>query len=468
MNLKRKHINTLVATALLSSGALAFSGSAVANDSSELEELRALVQELDQKIRVIDRKNEVASEAAAAEKKAAPKVIASDKGFGIESPDGQFKFRLSGLLHVDHRWAIDDNDLQSNDGYLLRRVRPTFQGTLFGKYDFRFTPDFAPSAANVQDAFINARFQPWFAVQAGKFKTPVSLERLQSGSDLRFTERAYVANSLLPNRDIGVQIHGNVFGDKLSYAFGNFNGVQDGGSSSNTDNNVDREWAGRIFAHPFKGQDNFLSGLGIGIAGTTSDYSSALLAHAYKTPGQSTIFTYAAGVQGDGRQNRISPQFYYYAGPFGLIGEYARVSHDVARGARSDKLSHDAWQLAGTYVLTGEDNSFRSITPKSNFDLSKGTWGAWEIGLRYSELNIDSKTFEGAPGVRYAGDPGANANGSNTTEKAQSWAASLNWYLNKNVKLQTTYEQTNFDSALSTASDREDEKILFSRFQIAY
>src|SRR5690606_18212138 len=199
---------------------LAFSGNALADDSSEMEAVRALVQELDQKIRVRDRKSELAEEKAEAEKKAAPKVVAGDKGFGIESADGQFKFRLSGLLHADHRWAIDDDELQSNDGYLLRRVRPTFSGTLFGKYDFRFTPDFAPNAANVQDAFINARFQPWLAVQAGKFKTPVSLERLQSGSDLRFTERAYVANSLTPNRDIGVQIHGNLLDDKLSYAFG--------------------------------------------------------------------------------------------------------------------------------------------------------------------------------------------------------------------------------------------------------
>ncbi len=468
MNLKRKHIHTVVAAALLSTGALTFSNAALANDSSELEALRALVQELDQKIRVIDRKNEVAAEAAAAEKKAAPKVVASDKGFGIESADGQFKFKLSGLLQADHRLAIDDDDLQSNDGYLLRRVRPTFQGTLFGKYDFRFTPDFAPAAANVQDAFINARFQPWFAVQAGKFKVPVSLERLQSGSDIRFTERSYVSNALLPNRDIGVQIHGNVLDDKLSYAFGSFNGVADGGSSSsNNDNNVDREWAARVFVTPFKGDDSLLSGLGFGIAGTTSDYSgSTLLGHQYKTPGQVNFFTYNAAVNGDGRQNRISPQFNYYAGPFGLIGEYARVSHDVARGARSDKLSHDAWQLATTYVLTGEDNSFRSISPKQNFEWGKDGWGAFEIGLRYSQITIDDKAFEGAGAVRYAGAAGAN--GLNTTEKAQSWAASLNWYLNKNLKLQSTYEHTNFDSAIAGIQDREDEKVLFTRFQIAY
>lgn len=461
---KSKAIHAAFAATLLSAATLAHAGQAD-DSSTALEELRARVLDLDQKIHTLSRTAEIAGERAAADQKVAPKVIAGDQGFSIASADGQFKFKSNGLLHADHRWAIDDDALQSNDGYLLRRVRPIFSGTLFGKYDFRFTPDFAPNAANVQDAFINARFQPWFAVQAGKFKVPVSLERLQSGADLRFTERAYVANSLLPNRDIGVQIHGSVLDDRLSYAIGNFNGVQDG-SSTNSDNNVDRKWAGRLFAQPFKGEDGLLSGLGIGIAGTTSDYDSALLAHTYKTPGQNTIFTYAAGTNGHGRQNRISPQFYYYAGPFGLIGEYARVSHNVTRGARSDRLDHHAWQLAGTYVLTGEDNSFRSITPNGNFDLSKGTWGAWEIGLRYSELNIDSKAFAGAPDLRYAGNTGTN--GSNTTKKAQSWAASLNWYLNKNVKLQTTYEQTSFASALPDVSDREDEKILFTRFQIAY
>jgi phosphate-selective porin OprO/OprP len=454
---------TVLASLLIASGIISTPTTVLANDSEELENLRKLVQELDQRIRVIDRKSELAEESDAATKKAAPKVVAGEKGFGIESADGKFKFKLSGLLQADHRLAIDDDELQSNDGYLLRRVRPTFSGTLFDIYDFRFTPDFAPQAANVQDAFINARFQPWLAVQAGKFKTPVSLERLQSGSNLRFTERSYVANSLLPNRDIGVQIHGNVLDSKLNYAFGSFNGVADGGSSStNSDNNVDREWAGRLFAEPFKGADNLLSGLGIGIAGTVSDYSgSALQSHNYRSPGQNSIYTYNAAVQGDGDQHRISPQFYYYAGPFGVIGEYARVSHDVARGARSDKLSHDAWNLAGTYILTGEDNSYGSVSPKQNFEWGKDGWGAWEIGLRYSELNIDEDAFEGTVGTRYA-------SATSSTEKAQSWAGSLNWYLNKHVKLQTTYEQTTFDGAFAAVDDREDEKILFTRFQVAY
>jgi phosphate-selective porin OprO/OprP len=44
----------------------------------------------------------------------------------------------------------------------------------------------------------------------------------------------------------------------------------------------------------------------------------------------------------------------------------------------------------------------------------------------------------------------------------------VNWYLNKNVKIQTTYALTKFDSAFAGVRDREDEKALFSRFQVSF
>lgn len=448
-------------------------GSAVAHaDDGEIERLRSLIQELDQKVRILERKDELAAEETATKQKGAPVVIAGDKGFGIKSADGKFEFKLRGLLQVDNRTFFGDDSSPGvsgtslDDEFLLRRVRPTFEGTVFGKYDFRFTPDFAPEAVNVQDAYINARFAPWFKVQAGKFKVPFSLERLQSGADLRFVERSYVANALLPNRDVGVQLHGEVFDGKLNYAAGVFDGVADGGSNAaNRDNGAaskDKEYIVRVFAEPFKGQDSVLAGLGFGLAAGTSDYKrDGFLNPNYRTPGQLSLFTYNAAVVGDGTQTRISPQFYYYYGPLGVLGEYARVKHDVARGANEDTLEHDGWQLATSYVLTGEENSFKGINPKRPFDFDKGQWGAWEVALRYSELNIDDKAFDDAAAARFAS---ANS----TTESAQSWAAGLNWYLNRFVKLQTTYEQTRFDSAFSNVRDRDTERVLFSRFQVAF
>ncbi|OAM52404.1 porin [Methylovorus sp. MM2] len=477
MQFKIKHITY----ALITSGVLLSSNIAIAADA-DIDALRKTIEELDQKIKIIERKNEIALEEAAAAKKTTPVVVASDSGFGLQSADKKFVFKLSGLLQADQRTFFDDDTeagvagTNLSDDYLLRRVRPTFSGTVFGKYDFRFTPDFAPNAANVQDAFINARFLPWFKVQAGKFKVPVSLERLQSGGDIRFVERGYVSNSLVPNRDTGVQIHGDLLESKLTYAVGVFDGQADGGSvgsngSNNGDTNKDKEYAARIFAEPFKGTDSFLEGLGFGIAGTTGDFSKtagSLANTNYRSEGQQTIYQYAANVVGDGKQTRVVPQFYYYNGPWGILGEYAKVKSDIKRtnGAGTvtlgqENIANDAWQLGVTYLLTGEDNSFKGITPKREFDLEKGTWGAWEIGARYSELNLDDKLFDGAAGVRFA-------NAASATKSAETWSLGVNWYLNKNVKIQSTYSQTKFDSALAGVADRADEKALFTRFQVAF
>ena len=92
MQFKKRVIHTIVAPIIISTassalavsgGALVYSQSALANDSAELEALRAQVQELDQKIKVLARKDEVGEEEAVAKKKETPIVRASQDGFGL-------------------------------------------------------------------------------------------------------------------------------------------------------------------------------------------------------------------------------------------------------------------------------------------------------------------------------------------------------------------------------------------------
>jgi phosphate-selective porin OprO/OprP len=231
---------TKFATVLLASGIISLPLAAHANDSSELEELRALVQKLDQQVRVLARQGEISNEEAVAAKKTTPVVKASENGFGFESADGKNSIKLKGLLQIDNRNFSDVNGLGSDgkniSGFDFRRIRPTIEGTVFGKYDFRFTPEFGEakttsttSTSGIVDAYIDARFQPSFKVRAGKFKPFVGLERLQSGSDIKFIERSYVSNNILPNRDLGAAIHGDVLDGKLNYSVGIYNGVVDGG-----------------------------------------------------------------------------------------------------------------------------------------------------------------------------------------------------------------------------------------------
>ncbi|MDX9952192.1 MAG: porin, partial [Methylophilaceae bacterium] len=427
----------------------------------ELEALRALVQELDQKIRVLDRKGEIAEEKAAADKKAAPVVKAGSSGFSISSADGAHSIKLRGLLQVDHRNYFGDDDPHFNNETALRRVEPRIQGTLFKIFDFDINTEFAKhKEATVLDAYINARFQPWFQIQAGKFKVPLSLERLQGGAALRFAERSYVSDSIAPNRDLGIKVHGKFFDDKINYDIGVFNGIHDGGQSANDDDSTNsKEFAARIFVEPFKGGDSVLAGLGLGLAGTWGDQKGDTEHQSvkYRTPGLNTFFQYAGTTTSDGNKSRLSPQAYYYHGPFGLLTEYIRSSIDIKNATDSTTLDHDAWQIAGSWVLTGEDNGFGVIKPKSKFDWANGGWGAWEVAARYHELEVDKDAFSGG-----------YANAASTTKKAESWSLGLNWYLNDNVKIATSYDHTSFDSGIDGVDDREDEKALFSRLQVAF
>lgn len=401
----------------------------------------------------------------------------------MESADGKNKIKFRAVAQIDYRNYQDadpSTDAKNIDGFTFRRIRPTIEGTLANKYDFRFTPEFGENKAAVVDAYIDARFQPWAKVRAGKFKPFVGLERLQSGSDIKFIERSYVSNNILPNRDLGASLYGDVFDNKLSYAVGVFNGVVDGGENTTAqDTNGDKEYAVRLFTTPFKDSDSVLAGLGFGIAATHGKFNGTASSSglpSYKSAGQqNSFFAYnntstTNVVVANGDRNRYAPQAYYYYGPFGVIAEYARVEQDVKNigtavgvSGKTAKLKNDAWQIAASWLITGEDASFKGVKPKQAFDADAGTWGAWELVARYQENNIDDTAFVGSTFADIA----------KSAKSASSWALGVNWYLNQNVKLATNYEQTSYEggaagSTLNNLINLKDEKTLFSRLQISY
>ena len=407
------------------------------------------VKELDQKVRALESKRQV-DEAPA---KDAPRVGSDKDGFYLKSASGDFQLKLRGYLQTDARFFLEDDKKPATDQFLLRRVRPIFEGKVYKYFDFRIMPDFGNGKTELQDAYLDISYWPQAKLRAGKFKGPVGLERLQSGTETLFVERA-LPTSLVPNRDLGIQLHGDVLNGALSYAVGVFNGVPDG-ASSDGDTGDDKEFEGRVFSQPFKGSDiKPLEGLGVGVAGSFGDTEGTL--PSFKSPGQNTFFSYRTTSTGSGTHYRIAPQGYYYWGPFGLLGEYVVSAQDVQNGANLKKLQNEAWQVAASYVVTGEKASYKGVNPSRPFDPRNGAWGAVEIGARYSDLSVDKDAFP-----TFA-DPAASA------RKARAWAAGVNWYLNKSVKVVLNYEQTKFDGGAAGGADREDERVILTRFQIAY
>lgn len=453
-----------------------------ANTVSEDKTTEPQIRQLDQKVKVIERKLEVEKEVSEANWAKLPKFELGRQGLRVETQDGNFKMNLRALIQADGRFFIGDG-ASLTDQFLMRRVRPIFLGTVYKYFDYRIMPDFAGSQTRLFDAYLDIRYLREASLTAGKYKAPMSLERLQSASNLAFTERAY-PTQLAPNRDIGVMLHGEFdkpgfpeaqrsynlynFPEFFAYQVGVFDGAPNNGNIDG-DTNDSKEFEGRIFVHPFlhSGIDP-LEGFGVGIAGSWGQPSNEQLP-GYVSIGQNTIFTYAA--RADGTRSRIYPQLYWYWGPFGLMGEYAIFNQELANQARTLNENDQAWNVTVSYVLTGEDNTYFGVRPRRAFDPFHGNWGAFQLAARGTGINFDDSLFQNVGTAQRPNYPFANPRAS--VSAATTWGLGVNWWLNDNVKIMADYVQTAFDGGASGALpnqvlDRETEKAFLTRFQVAF
>jgi phosphate-selective porin OprO and OprP len=513
---------TLAASISLALSLAAFSS--LADEQSDVSTHLQQQEQLEQRIKILERNLELKNESASTD---TPLIKAAPNGFSIASADGGNIVKLRGTLSIDGRYFTSFDDTanltnnvvgtsayKSADGFLLRKVRPYFEGTLNGIYDWRFQPEFSGGRTVVLDAYVAARLQPWLIITAGKFKNPIGLERLQTEQYNKFVELGF-PSALFPNRDIGLQLSGMVANGALHYAAGIYNGTIDGGSSDNNptadaDSDGKREFAARIFTLPFTNSNNYyLRGLAIGIAGSVgskqgnadvstrgssfststqiiSFVSSNTWLPTYRTAAQQAFFSYrgdnadtmtlneAAYANGD--HTRWSPQAYYYYGSLGIIAEYAESKQQLNRhltsAIRSALITNKAWQVAASYFLTGEDAAYNSATPRRNFAIGKTGLGAWEVALRYQRLSIDGAAFASAAAAN-----DSFANPATAVRSAIGYSATINWSLNQNVRWSLEYDHTKFTGGAgisATASvdaivvNRKPEKAFVTRFALAF
>ena len=158
---------------------------------------------------------------------------------------------------------------------------------------------------------------------------------------------------------------------------------------------------------------------------------------------------------------RVNPELQYTVDSFGVFGEYVVSSQELDRRAGST-VSHltaanTAWNVTASYVLTGEPNTLKGVAPKDPFSLRTGCWGAWEFVARVGQLAVDGDVF---PQYAAAG----------SAQRAFSFGAGLNWYLNRNIKINLDYEHTWFDGGSTTPGTvtAQDENAVLTRLQFAF
>ncbi len=433
---------------------------AVSSETSLLLEDR--INELDQQIRVLQRLRELAADSAAAGAKDKVTVTAGAKdGFSLKSADDKYLLRFRGYFQSDGRLFPSTELASGVDNLLIRRARPILEVTVGRHFDFRLMPDFGGTSPTIFDAYWDGKFVPQFIVRAGKFKPPVGLERLQSATDIAFAERGLPTN-LVPSRDVGLQVAGDISEGLFAYQVGVFNGVPDLANGGDDLSNA-KDFAARIFVQPFK--TGSLRGLGVGVGASTGfERGSAVTPGlpSYRTPGQQTLFRYnsssttpANNVFANGKRTRLSPQGYFYTGPLGLLGEYVMSRNEVTRADVTAELEHTAWQTIGSFFLTGEKAGFRSPAPRKPFDLKEGGLGALEVVARYGELHLDEAAFP------------VYATLATSAQVAKAWGVGVNWHFTRAVKVAVNYEHTTFTGGAPTG-DREPENAVITRFQTSF
>jgi phosphate-selective porin OprO/OprP len=225
--------------------------------------------------------------------------------------------------------------------------------------------------------------------------------------------------------------------------------------------------AGRLFVQPFKTTSlSALRGFGFGIGGSyevdraSTNTVNTGLTPGYLTDGQQKLFSYTNGVAGNGAHWRISPQGYYYYGPVSLLGEYVISEQRVQNftKGKTAELQNSAWEISGGWVLTGEDASYAGVTPRHSFDPWNGGWGAVQLVGRYAELNVDKAAFP------IFADPSSSASA------AKAWAVGLNWYLNRDIRVDASFSRTKFDGGTGSRATvtRQPENVFFTRMQLAF
>ena len=384
-------------------------------------------------------------------------------GFIIQAPDNGFSLKLTGQIQSDFRGFVNPRDTTDIDSFLVRRARLGVEATVFQYFEFRFLPDFGLGKTVIQDSFMNINYWEQFQFQIGKFKQPVSYEQLIQDRFVPTMERSLI-DQVMPARDVGAMLHGEkLFGDRLDYAAGFFNGSVNG--DQDTNNRLD--FAARVAVRPFN-FDAFpgcLHLLQLGVSGSTGTENENISPATLRTPATVPWFAFKPGVVANGLRTRLTPEVSYFNGPFGFATQFIAMDQAMrpSTTATSVNVPFDGYYILATYLVTGERRTtysagvepIRPFNPLNPF----GEPGAWELVVRHSRLHVGDVVF--ANGLV---DPTRYAN------SASEFTVGFNWYLNALVRTQFNWEHAVFNHPvrLGPAGLLNGQETLYARLQIIF
>lgn len=259
-----------------------------------------------------------------------------------------------------------------SDRYYLRRARLNASGRFLEEFDFRVELDLAGSLGNtaglraqLTDGYLTWNRYPAASVRVGQFKTPFGFEQLFGDPRLITLERSLVNDRLTLSRQLGVQVAGELFEKRLSYAVGNFNG---NGANNNFNDDDGFLTAGRLAGTPWQGK-LFGQQASWSIGGNAFSTDDANVAQSSEFGFDSTPATadrdniFAGERTGSGFDSQLQ------IGPFDLWVEHLQVEWEPTSGRPRAEIESEGWYVQASSTVV--PNRFQVVLKVEDFDPRK-------------------------------------------------------------------------------------------------
>ena len=308
----------------------------------------------------------------------------------------------------------------------------------------------------------------WQAAQFrfGQFKMPMSLEEQTSSRFLDFQERSMM-NAYVPAKERGAMLHGAPL-PGLFYGLA----ISTGEGKNNNENNTSvdgNDYIARVGVNVAEFVDQKNAVYHLAGAYSTGTIATGAVPNG-RTEGRGINFFSAAAFNGvDVDRTRAGLEAAVAYGPVKLQGEYLKANYSGRSNAGVDfDREINVWYAGVNWLITGEtyaenyrNGAFGRIRPKANFS-PKGTgWGAWELGLRYT--NFDAGDFSNT------NPAGTGVLSSSSTNKAQAYTLGVKWMPTPNTRFLLNYVKTDFDTTVTSNSKKtDDEKAITFRAQFDF
>jgi phosphate-selective porin OprO/OprP len=382
----------------------------------EIETLKAQMQRTQQ---------DVAAQAQKAPDTSSNFELSWAPGIEMKSKDGNFNAHIGGRIQTDA--AIYDQDRSRlGDGTEIRRATVRLEGTFLKDWKYRFEPDFGGGAANsvsITDAWIGYTGLKPFAFYVGNLQEPFSMEDITSSRFLTFMERG-LPNVFAAGYRMGGMVSAN--GANWSATGGLFGSTFSADPGAEGDEGYDL--TGRVHFAPLYGKTQSVH---LGFGARYNDPNNESLAYSQRPESHVTgaRFVNTGTLANTEHQFQIGPELAAVWGPFSLQGEYIRTM--VSRNNGSPDVDFDGWYVYGSWFITGESRNYEAASGtfgriRPNANVGQGGFGAWEVALRYSGLDLTDGPVKGG------------------TEKNLTFA--LNWYPNPYTRLMFNYILVNNDN----------------------